>query len=86
MIEITSSIKYKAIVITINIMPSLKSKITNAAKNKAKARVRATLTPARLKMAKATIHALKAAVPKKQQKTMTKGAKKLVAGLKKVIR
>jgi len=84
MIEMTSSIKYKAIVITINIMPSLKSKITNAAK--AKARVRATLTPARLKMAKATIHALKAAVPKKQQKTMTKGAKKLVAGLKKVIR
>ena len=73
---------------------SIKKKITNAAKAKAQSKVRATLTPARIKMAKDTLRNVRAAVPKKQRKAAGKlvppkvkaGAKKLMSIAKKMLK
>lgn len=54
-------------------MPTLK-KIVRA---KVSAKVKAAVTPARLRMAEQTLKAVKAAVPKKTQKAFKAGASKL---------
>lgn len=73
---------------------SIKKKITNAAKARAKAKVRATLTPARIQMAKDTLRNVKSAVPSKTRKAAGKlvppkvkaGAKKLMSIAKKLLK
>jgi len=57
--------------------------LKKTAKAAAAAKLKATVTPARMRMAKETLRNVKKAVPPKQRKALIAGAKSLLSALKK---